>query len=204
VKHCNPRSRTDPLTYSNCTEYRQFVVEQLFGTPRENFVDGLNWTPLEAFKARDHAGWHAMVPCFCFRHIDQNIVNEAIDFLNRIVGRPFFGEDCTSLIERAFGKRRLFADSPTASLIGLGIRVGDPALMLLRTDARLDSETEKLIRADVLRALPDPKANWDDPTGTSGLGAAFLCCWVSVSYSPCVECVSAGAVSKISVSSNLA
>src|ERR1700756_394599 len=25
---------------------RRFVVEQLFGTPRENFISGLNWTPL--------------------------------------------------------------------------------------------------------------------------------------------------------------
>jgi hypothetical protein len=31
---------------------REFVVEQLCGSPRENFVDGLNWTPLETFRAR--------------------------------------------------------------------------------------------------------------------------------------------------------
>jgi hypothetical protein len=28
---------------------REFVVEQLLGDPREDFVDGLNWTPLETF-----------------------------------------------------------------------------------------------------------------------------------------------------------
>jgi hypothetical protein len=36
-----------------------------------------------------------------FRKIDQNIVCEVIEFLNGIEGRPFFGEDCTSLVERA-------------------------------------------------------------------------------------------------------
>ena len=36
---------------------REFVAEQLFGTPREDFLDGLNWTPLETFRARDHRGW---------------------------------------------------------------------------------------------------------------------------------------------------
>jgi hypothetical protein len=94
--------------------------------------------------------------------------------LNRIEGRPFFGEDCTGLVERAFGKRRLFADSPTASLIGFGMRVGDPALMLLRSDAKFNPETEGLIRADVLRALPDPKADYDDPNGRLWIKRALL------------------------------
>jgi hypothetical protein len=144
---------------------RRFVVEQLLGTSRENLVNGLNWTPLETFKARDHAGWDVTIPSTHFRKIDQNITCEVIEFLNRIEGRPFFGEDCTGLIERAFGKRRLFADSPTAGLIGFGMRVGDPALMLLRSDAQLDLDTERLIRADVLRTLPDPTADWDAPNG---------------------------------------
>jgi hypothetical protein len=144
---------------------RRFVVEQLFGTPRESFVSGLNWTPLETFKARDHAGWDVTIPPAHFRKIDHKIICEVIEFLNQIEGRPYFGEDCTGLVERAFGKRRLFADSPTAGLIGFGMRVGDPALMLLRSDAKFDSETERLIRADVLRALPDPRAVWDDPNG---------------------------------------
>jgi hypothetical protein len=153
---------------------RSFVVEQLFGTPRENFVSGLNWTPLETFKARDHAGWDVTIPSADFRKIDQNINGEVIEFLNRIEGQPFFGEDCTGLVERAFGKRRLFADSPTASLIGFGMRVGDPAHMLLRSDARFDPETEGLIRADVLRALPDPKADYDDPNGRLWIKRALL------------------------------
>jgi hypothetical protein len=41
---------------------RRFVVEQPFGTLRENFVNGLNWTPLETFKRRDHAGWDVTIP----------------------------------------------------------------------------------------------------------------------------------------------
>jgi len=153
---------------------RRFVVEQLFGTLRENFVNGLNWTPLETFKGRDHAGWDVTIPPIAFRKIDQNIISEAIEFLNRIEGRPFFGEDCTSLVERAFGKRRLFADSPTARLIGFGMRVGDPALMLLRPDAQFDTETERLIRADILRALPDPVSDWDAPNGHHWIKRALL------------------------------
>ena len=147
---------------------RRFVVEQLFGTPRENFVSGLNWTPLETFRARDHAGWDVTIPSSDFRKIDKNTICEVIEFLNQIKERPFFGEDCTGLVERAFGKRRLFADSPTAGLIGLGMRVGDPALMLLRPEAQFDPETESLIRADILRALPDPTASWEAQTAVSG------------------------------------
>ena len=144
---------------------REFVVEQLFGTTRENLVNGLNWTPLETFKRRDHAGWDVTIPPTDFRKIDQKIIYEVIEFLNRIEGRPFIGEDCTGLVERAFGKRRLFADSPTAAFLGTGMRVGDPALMLLRSDAQFDPETERLIRANVLRALPDPTTDWDAPNG---------------------------------------
>jgi len=153
---------------------RRFVVEQLFGTPRENFVSGLNWTPLETFRTRDHAGWDVTIPPSEFRKIDQNIICEVIEFLNQIKGQPFFGEDCTGLVERAFGKRRLFADSPTADLIGFGMRVGDPALMLLRPEARFDPETEDLIRADILRALPDPKVSWDAPNGRLWIKRALL------------------------------
>jgi hypothetical protein len=38
------------------------------------------------------------------------------------------------LVERAFGKRRKFADSPTARWLGFGLRVGGPALPLLRSE----------------------------------------------------------------------
>jgi hypothetical protein len=141
------------------------VAEQLFGTPRENFLDGLNWTPLETFRARDHKGWDVTAPATAFRGIDESVLEEVIAFLNRIQGRPFFGEDCTTLIERAFGKRRLFADSPTAAAVGFGMRVGDPALPLLKPEARLAPDAERLLRADLLRGLPDPTAQWDAPNG---------------------------------------
>ena len=144
---------------------REFVVEQLFGTPREDFLDGLNWTPLETFRARDHRGWDVTVPATAFRQVDEDVVHEAVEFLNRIHGRPFFGEDCTMLIERAFGKRRLFADSPTARALGFGMRVGDPALPLLKPEVPLDQDAERLLRADLLRALPDPTTQWDAPNG---------------------------------------
>jgi hypothetical protein len=159
---------------------REFVVEQLFGTPREDFVNGLNWTPLETFKARDHRGWDVTVPATAFRKVNDGVVEEVVAFLNRIDGRPFFDEDCTTFIERAFGKRRLFGDSPTAQALGFGMRVGDPALALLRPDARFDPHTERLLRADFLRALPDPTAEWDSPNGylwirRAALGLAVIC-----------------------------
>jgi hypothetical protein len=144
---------------------REFVVEQLFGTLRENFVDGLNWTPLDTFRARDHAGWDATIPPTAFRGVNDQVVAEVVDFLNTMKGQPYFYEDCTSLVERAFGKRRLFADSPTARAIGLGMRIGDPALPLLRPDAKLDAEAERNLRADALRKLPDPTETWDAPNG---------------------------------------
>ena len=144
---------------------REFVVEQLFGTPREDFVDGLNWTPLETFKARDHQGWDVTVPATAFRQVDEDVVKDVVTFLNQIQGRPFFGEDCTTFIERAFGKRRMFGDSPTAQALGLGMRVGDPALALLKPNARLDRQAERFLRADFLRALPDPTTQWDSPNG---------------------------------------
>jgi hypothetical protein len=144
---------------------REFVVEQLLGDPREDFVDGLNWTPLETFRKRDHRGWDLTVPATAFRRVDDDVVHEVVEFLNSIEGRPFFGEDCTMLIERAFGKRRLFADSPTARALGFGMRVGDPALTLLKPGVRLDPDAERLLRADILRKLPDPTTPWNAPNG---------------------------------------
>ena len=144
---------------------REFVAEQLLGNPREDFVDGLNWTPLQTFRQRDHRGWDLTVSASAFRQVDDDVAEETIAFLNRIEGRPFFGEDCTSLIERAFGKRRLFADSPTARALGFGMRVGAPALALLKPEVRLEPDAERLLRADILRNLPDPTTPWDAPNG---------------------------------------
>jgi hypothetical protein len=43
------------------------------------------------------------------------------------------------------------------------MRIGDPALMLLKPDAHFDRE--RLVRADILRALLDPPTDWDAPNG---------------------------------------
>jgi hypothetical protein len=142
---------------------REFVVEQLVGGPSEDFVDGLHWTPIEAFRSRDHGGWDVTIPATAFRRIDQEVVEETIEYLNNIPPKPFIKEDCTMLVERAFGKRRMFADSPTARTIGLGLRVGDPALPLLRPEIRLDKRAELLLHAETLRALPNPTSDWDAP-----------------------------------------
>ena len=80
---------------------REFVVEQLVGTPFEDFVDGLNWTPLETFRARDRGGWDVTIPATAFRGIDDEIVEGTIDFLNVISVRPFFDEDCTTMVWNA-------------------------------------------------------------------------------------------------------
>ncbi|MBV9672206.1 MAG: hypothetical protein JO076_05195, partial [Verrucomicrobia bacterium] len=142
---------------------KEYVLEQLFGTIRENFVDGLNWTPLETFRVRDRGGWDVSIPATAFRGITDELVEQTLEFINHIPQRPFFGEDCTMLIERAFQGRRLFGDSPFAQRLGLGLRVGDPALPLLRRDAKLDEKATKLLRADVVSRLPDPTEAWNAP-----------------------------------------
>jgi hypothetical protein len=142
---------------------REFVVEQLCGTPRENFVDGLNWTPLETFRARDNGGWDVTVSAMAFRQIDDAIVLEIVGHLNVIRECPFVEENSTMFVERAFGKRRMVADSPTGRSLGLDLRVRDPALPLLRPDARLDKKAERLLRADMIRGLPDAATEWDVP-----------------------------------------
>src|SRR5258708_26573233 len=102
---------------------REFVVEQLFGTPWHAFVDGVSWTPLEVFRARDRGGWDVTVPASAFRKIGDRITKEAIEFLNSIQSRPYFGEDCPTFVERAFARRRLFSDSPTPRSAAFGVRI---------------------------------------------------------------------------------
>jgi hypothetical protein len=158
---------------------REFVVEQLFETPWNAFVCGVAWTPLEVFRARDRGGWDVTVPASAFRKIDDRIIKEAIEFLNGIRSRPYFSEDCPTFVERAFGRRRLFADSPTARWLGFGVRMGDPALPLLRPEVRLDRRTERLLRAPLLRTLPDPITSWNAPNARfllhrMGFFAGFL------------------------------
>ena len=142
---------------------REFVVEQLLETPWNAFVNGVAWTPLEVFRNRIRGGWDVTVPATAFRKIDDRVVKEAIEFLNRLQARPYCCEDCPTFVERAFGRRRLFADSPTARWLGFGVRIGDPALPLLRPEIRLDRRTERLLRAPLLRTLPDPITSWNSP-----------------------------------------
>jgi hypothetical protein len=141
----------------------EFVVEQQLRTPRNAFVSGVEWTPIEVFRKRIRGGWDVTVPATAFRKIDDRIVKEAIEFLNRLRARPYCSEDCPTFVERAFGRRRMFADSPTARWLGCGVRMGDPAMPLLRPECRLDRRTERLLRASLLRTLPDPITSWNSP-----------------------------------------
>jgi hypothetical protein len=140
-----------------------YVAEQLLGTWDLAFKSGLNWTPYEAFKQRDRGGWDVTVPLTEFRAIDDTIVEQTARRLNTITGHPFVGEDCTAFIERACGGRRLFADSPLLRLFGLGARIGDPAMPLLRAEARIDERARRLLQVEVLQRLPDPRADAHSP-----------------------------------------
>ena len=154
---------------------REFVAEQLVGTLFEDFEDALNWTPLPRFRTREAAGWDATVPATAFRGVDDAVVAEVIERLNTaIAGRPFLDEDCTEFIERAFGGRRLFGDSPTGQSLGFGLRVGDPALPLLRPDAQLDARTTGLLRVETVRAQPDPTAAHGSPNAHRWLGRIIV------------------------------
>ncbi len=143
---------------------REMVAEQLVGTWRNDFVSGLNWTEIANFRKRDHEnGWDVTIPATAFRGVDDRVVDETVRRLNVIQGHPFVGEDCTAFIERAFGGRRMFADSPLLQALGIGARVGDPALPLLRHDAHLDPRAETLLRAKTLRRLPDALSSFEAP-----------------------------------------
>jgi hypothetical protein len=158
---------------------REFVAEQLVGTWFENFEDALNWTPLADFQARDHdKGWDVTVPATEFRGVDAAAVQRAIDFLNVVAGHPFFGEDCTGFVEKAFGGRRLFGDSPTARNLGIGLRVGDPALPLLRRDCQLEPRAEALLRVSTVRDQDDPLAGHEAPNARVSVGRVIV--WLVV------------------------
>jgi hypothetical protein len=158
---------------------REFVAEQLVGTWFEDFQDALNWTPLADFRARDHGkGWDVTVPATEFRGVDAAAVQQAVDYLNVVTGHPFLGEDCTGFVEKAFGGRRLFGDSPTARNLGIGLRVGDPALPLLRRDCQLDARAETLLRVSTVRGQDDPLAGHDAPNARVWTGRIIV--WLVV------------------------
>jgi hypothetical protein len=139
----------------------EVVAEQLLSSAEDLLRDGLYWTPLDTFRRRDRGGWDLTVPATSLRGIDTQAEWQAIERLNAIGGRPFLVENCVDLIERVFGGQRVFADSPLARKLGLGLRAGDPALPLLRPDAQLNARAERLLEAGALRrqvdALADPR-----------------------------------------------
>ena len=141
---------------------RNFVVEQLAGGWREWLVNGLHWTPLEAFRQREkpeNGGWDVTVKAGEFRQVDEFAERYAVTHLNSIRGRAFLHEDCTGFIGRVFGsQRRIFADSPILRSLGYDFRSGEPALPLLRREAVLDPQAEERLQGVVLRDLPDPAA----------------------------------------------
>lgn len=148
---------------------REFVAEQLVGSLYLDFHDGLNWTPLEKFRGRDRGGWDVTVPATAFRRVDDAAVAETVQCLNTIEGHPFMGEDCTTFIERAFGGRRMFADSPLLGPFGIAVRIGDPALPLLRPDAPLDARARELLQFDEIKNLPDALADARSPNARNWL-----------------------------------
>ena len=154
----------------------EYVAEQLVGTLFEDLRDALNWTPLAEFRRREASGWDVTVPGTAFRGIDDAAVAEAVATLNTVQGHAFMGEDCTMFIERVFGGRRLFGDSPTGQALGLGLRVGDPALPLLREDAglALDERAHRLLRVSVVSQQPDPSAAHDAPNAHLWLGRLIV------------------------------
>lgn len=142
---------------------REYVAEQLVGSFYLDFRNGLNWTPYDQFTQRDRGGWDVTVPPTCFRAVDQHLTDSTVERLNRIEGHPFLGEDCTAFVERAFGGRRLFADSPLLRWLGVGARIGDPALPLLRPDAQLDQEARERLQFDTIKHLPEALASAESP-----------------------------------------
>jgi hypothetical protein len=136
-----------------------YVAEQLVGSWYLDFRNGLNWTPYADFAKRDRGGWDATVLATNFRGIDEQVVQDTVQRLNRIDGHPFIGEDCTAFVERAFGNRRLFADSPLLRSVGIGMRIGDPALPLLKRDAALDQRSKVNLQFDTIKDLPQAIAD---------------------------------------------
>ncbi|HEY2594219.1 MAG TPA: hypothetical protein VGK33_10000 [Chloroflexota bacterium] len=141
----------------------EYVAEQLVGSFYMDFRNGLNWTPYKHFSGRDRGGWDETVPLTCFRPIDDKVAADTLGRLNGIEGHPFVGEDCTAFIERATGGRRLFADSPLLRWLGIGVRIGDPALPLLKPDAPLAQSARERLQFEKIKSLPEALAAADSP-----------------------------------------
>ena len=142
---------------------REYVAEQLVGSFYLDFRNALNWTPYDQFTQRDRGGWDVTIPLQHFRAIDESLAAATVERLNQIEGHPFMGEDCTAFVERAFGSRRLFADSPILRRFGIGARIGDPALPLLNPHPPLGHPAHERLRFEAISRLPDALADADSP-----------------------------------------
>ena len=149
---------------------RTYVIEQQTGTLRQHLVNGLVWTPWQAFKAREGGGWDVTVPVTAFVGISEADVSAAIEALNDETGRPFYGELCTNLIERVFGGREMFGSVEVLDRLvpGPGPRIPEPAAPLLRPDAKLSRRARALLRV----------ARHARPSHAGGLKPAAAWAWL--------------------------
>ena len=68
----------------------------------------------------------------------------------------------------------MFADSPLLRALGMGVRIGDPALPLLSPDAQLDPQACSKLQFDVIKSLPDALADADSPNARNWLLQRWL------------------------------
>jgi hypothetical protein len=68
---------------------------------------------------------------------------------------------------------QLFAHLPILGLLGIEVRIGDPALPLLDPDATLDAEHARILRFDELRRLADTPWGFE-PGLTARQSARFV------------------------------
>lgn len=130
-----------------------YVAENLNGTLRQNFVNGLSWTRWAAFQRRSRGGWDALVPATAFRGIEAADVAAAVQALNRADGNPFVGEICTQFIERMFGGKRMFDQVELLEQLVSGLRLPAPAAPIFKPDAKLSRRARHLLHADELATL---------------------------------------------------
>jgi len=150
----------------------EWVAEALHGTLQNYFSTGFNWTPIETFQDRDRGGWHVTIPATAFRTIDDEQVRRTVARLNTLEGHPFVREDCTAFMEHMFS-HQMFAHLPILGLLGVEVRIGDPALPLLRRDADLDPEAARLLRFDEIKDLADTPWGFQ-PSAASMLVPRYL------------------------------
>jgi len=75
---------------------------------------------------------------------------------------------------RELWKKETLCRQPDCAIDWLWDARGRSSPNAAETDAQFDAETERLIRADILRALPDPISDWDAPNGHLSIKRALL------------------------------